>query len=107
MDCDQLSNLDAEHDGPIPPAALAGARWGGGALARLAHAADAALLEARLRATVAALARIRRAPADEALSRLVLAVSQYRRAVLARRVDGSRGGGRAALADERRGEGGE
>jgi hypothetical protein len=88
MDRDELSVLDAAHDGPISPAARAGARWGAGALARLARAADAALLEARLVATVAALARIRRAAADEALARLVLAVSEYRRAALARRTHG-------------------
>ena len=78
---DALHDLMRSHDGPIPPAELAAARWGAGAWARLARGADAALLEARLRACVAALARLRRdaAACDE---RLVGRVAGYRRAAV-------------------------
>ncbi len=52
-------DLNAAYDGPIPPAELAAARWGAGAWERLRRGADLALIEARLRASVAALARLR------------------------------------------------
>lgn len=81
--------LSRAYDGPIPPAELAAARWGRGAFARLERAADATLIEARLRMAVAALGQIRRglrgnARLDAAggLRRLVRAVMEYRHAAL-------------------------
>ena len=55
---DPFRMLLSSHDGPVAPAQLAAARWGPGAWRRLARGADAALLEARLRACAAALARV-------------------------------------------------
>jgi hypothetical protein len=78
-DRDRLPMLG--HDGPVPPAALAAARWGPGAWERLARGADAALLEARLRDCVAALARLRLSLVPErAVDRLVGMVARYRSA---------------------------
>lgn len=85
---DAWQELMRSHDGPIPPAELAAARWGAGAWRRLARGADAALLEARLGACVAALARLRRASgsaATDALERLVRGVAGYRRAAASMR----------------------
>lgn len=50
-----LDDLTLAYDGPIPPAELAAAKWGRGAFARLARAADAAGAEARLRDALNAL----------------------------------------------------
>jgi hypothetical protein len=80
-DRDRLLMLS--HDGPVPPAALAAARWGRGAWERLARGADAALLEARLRECVAALARIRLSLVPErSVDRLVGKIARYRSAAL-------------------------
>jgi hypothetical protein len=57
---DALRTLWLAHDGPAPPADLAAARWGDGAGRRLAPGADTALAEGRLRASLGALARLRR-----------------------------------------------
>lgn len=82
-----LLRLAAAYDGPIPPGALAAARWGAGAWERLARAADAAPVEARLRAAVAALGRLRGSGAENTaaarMRELVGAVAQYRRAAVA------------------------
>ena len=82
---DPFRTLLSSHDGPVAPAQLAAARWGAGAWRRLARGADAALLEARLRACAAALARVRQRslPAGAksgALERLVRGVAFYRAA---------------------------
>ena len=79
MTADPLSDLFSAHDGPVPPAALAAARWGAGSWARIARGADAALIEARLRECVAALRRLRLAGLPSVLDRLVCAVGRYRR----------------------------
>lgn len=87
MCIDPLPRLASAYDGPIPPAELAAARWGAGAWGRLVRGADAALIEARLRAAVAALARLRvsssRMAAAAGLKILAGAVAQYRRAAVA------------------------
>jgi len=71
------------HDGPVPPTALAAARWGPGAWERLARGADGALLEARLRECVAALARLRLSLVSErAVDRLVGTIARYRSAAV-------------------------
>jgi hypothetical protein len=83
-----MSRASAAFDGPIPPPALAAERWGAGAWRRLARAADAAALEARLRCAVAAAAalRARPVPADggAGLRGLGAAIAWYRRAALGR-----------------------
>jgi hypothetical protein len=74
-----LPSPDLAYDGPIPPADLAAARWGGGALDRLGRGADAALAEARLRGTRETLAAKRRALAGPAeLAALAGRVGAYR-----------------------------
>ena len=86
----RAADLAAAHDGPVPPEALAASRWGAGAWERLARGADAALIEARLREILGALARMRRSAAMGAgdgrsvLQRLARAVAEYRGAALAR-----------------------
>ena len=86
-----VSALVATYDGPVPPAALAAARWGAGAWERLARGADAALIEARLREILGALGRLRRSGAGagicdggSVLQRLARVVAEYRGAALAR-----------------------
>jgi hypothetical protein len=84
----RLAQLAAAYNGPVPPAALAAARWGRGAWQRLARGADGALIEARLRAALRALGRLRSAAAGTAakeprLEQLARAVAQYRGAALA------------------------
>lgn len=88
----EAERLSAAYDGPIPPAALAAARWGAGAWERLARGADAALIEVRLRECVAALARIRFAGMPSGspngaisggIQRLVQSIAHYRRAAAA------------------------
>jgi len=81
--CDRFRNLASAYDGPIPPASLAAARWGAGAWERLRRGADAALIEARLRECVAALARLRRTDAAAVITqRLARTVAHYRRAAV-------------------------
>ena len=77
---DQFRKLAAAYEGPIPPAERAAARWGPGAWMRLTRGADAALLETRLRESVAALGRLRRSVDARAsvLERVVRAVAGYR-----------------------------
>lgn len=83
---DDLRNLWLAHDGPAPPADLAAACWGAGAAARLERGAAAGLAEARLRACLRALARLRRAKrATGAILRLFDAASFYRREALSAR----------------------
>jgi hypothetical protein len=79
MTADPLSDLFSAYDGPVPPAALAAARWGARRWAQMARDEDAALIEARLRECVAALGRLRRAGLPNVLDRLVHAVGRYRR----------------------------
>lgn len=84
---DRLRDLELASDGPLPPAEAAAVRWGRAALGRLAAAADAALIEARLRACIAGLACARTAPdgrGDLAASSAL--VAQYRALAMARRV---------------------
>lgn len=83
---DRLRILWLAHDGPVPPAEVAAACWGEGAAGRLARGARAAQAEARLRACLAALARLGRARvAPGAIRRLLDAASIYRREALAAR----------------------
>jgi hypothetical protein len=82
---DVLRTLWLAHDGPVPPAALAAARWGEGAARRLARGADGALAEARLRACLGALAGLRRGRVSAvagAIGRLCESVMAYRREAL-------------------------
>lgn len=82
---DPLRNLWLAHDGPAPPADLGMARWGAGVSRRLARGADTALAEARLRACLRALARLRHARVPGAagvFGRLCESVMSYRRAAL-------------------------
>jgi hypothetical protein len=79
---DALDALLLAHDGPAPAAELAAARWGAGAARRLARGAVAALAEARLRACIAARARLRPGPAAAA-GRLCESAMIYRRLALA------------------------
>ena len=76
---DRLHELTAAYNGPIPPAALAAARWGAGAGERLRRGADAALIEVRLKECVAALSALRRAGLPSVLDALARAVGRYRR----------------------------
>lgn len=85
----KIVRLNLAYDGPIPPAELAAARWGPGSHDRLLRGADAALIESRLRAAVAALGRLRSALGGEAdrdsagrLRRLARSVTEYRRAAV-------------------------
>jgi hypothetical protein len=79
-----LHDLALAHDGPIPPAELASARWGRGAFTRLARAADAAGAEARLRAALDALRRgAKRSMFVVTLRRLERLVADCRRQALA------------------------
>lgn len=85
---DALHGLWLAHDGPAPSAELAAARWGAGAGRRLARGANGALLEARLRACIAALARLRRDSGfamSEAAARLARRVADYRAAAVSAR----------------------
>lgn len=83
---DRLRLLWLAHDGPALPAEVAAACWGAGAAERLARGARAAQAEARLRACLAALARLGRADvARGAIRRLLDVASIYRREALAAR----------------------
>lgn len=83
----QRALLAATYDGPVPPAELAAAHWGAGALPRQAMAAARSMAEARLARLVRVIAALRglcTAPLEHsALSAVTLRVAALRNGAVA------------------------